>query len=225
MPIPPQSAAGRAAFYAILVAAATLALLPFSPWAEALGAATGAVCVWMAAKSDPWTWPVGIANNLLYLVVFWKSALYADSLLQLFYIGVSIYGIVRWRSGRGAARVRPVARVSRSEAGWVAVATVAFAALLWFVLHHHTPSTTPVGDATTTALSLAAQWLMSRRFLENWWLWIAADLIYIPLYVTKDLWVTAALYAFFMVLCAIGLRDWHRDLVATRSAMPARNAA
>lgn len=180
-------------------------------WSEAFGATTGAVCVWLAAISDPWTWPIGIANNLVYLVVFWRAGLYADAGLQLVYAAISVYGIWRWRGG-GAAAVRPVVRGSRRELALVGALAVAAAVGLWLLLDRTTDSTVPGWDAGTTAASLAAQWLMSRRILENWWLWIAVDVVYVPLYLSKGLGVTAALYALFLLLCLVGLRDWKRDL-------------
>jgi nicotinamide mononucleotide transporter len=218
MTVPGPTRAGnalaRAALYAALTGAATLALLPWSAWTEALGAATGALCVWLAARSDPWTWPIGIANNLLYLVVFWTGGLYADSILQLFYAAVSVYGIWRWRSGRGAAAVRPVARVSRREGLLLTAVGAVFATALAVMLGRTTPSTVPWADAVTTTMSLAAQWLMGRRFLENWWVWIAVDLLYVPLYLYKDLAVTAVLYAVFLAMCVQGLVHWRREMTA-----------
>ncbi len=211
----------RLALSLLLLTAGTYALTWVSPWTEALGATTGALCVWLAARSDPWTWPLGIANNLLYLVVFWRSRLYADALLQLVYVAISLYGIWRWRSGRGAARVRPVERAGAAELALVGGAAAALAALLYSTLARHTDSDVPALDAITTATSLAAQWLMSRRLLENWWVWIAVDLVYVPLYVYKGLHVTAVLYGVFLLLCISGLAGWRRELEAARATTPA----
>jgi nicotinamide mononucleotide transporter len=182
-------------------------------WSESFGATTGAVCVWLAAVSDPWTWPLGIANNLAYLVVFWRSKLYADALLQLVYAAISVYGIWRWRGG-ASAPVRPVERGRRRELATVAALAALAALALWRRLAAATDSDVPAWDASTTAASLAAQWLMSRRILENWWVWIAVDLVYVPLYLFKGLHLTAALYALFLVLCLLGLRAWGRELAA-----------
>ncbi len=196
----------------LLLGTPLLALV--SPWTEALGATTGVVCVWLAARSDFWTWPVGIANNLLYLVVFWESRLYADSLLQVVYVAISIYGIWRWRSGRGEAAVRPVERARRGERVLVALAVILLTVVFALVLTHWSDSDVPWADGLTTAMSLGAQWLMSRRMLENWKVWIAADLIYVPLYLYKGLQVTAGLYAVFLAICISGLIEWRRELVA-----------
>jgi nicotinamide mononucleotide transporter len=210
---------------AAIVVVGTFLLAWVSPWTEALGATTGAVCVWLAAVSDPWTWPIGIANNLLYLVVFWESGLYADASLQLVYAAISVYGIVRWTTGRGAAAVRPISRGGRRELGATAVAVVVAAVGLFFLLSRATNSQVPAWDGTTTAMSLGAQWLLSRRVLENWWLWIAVDVVYVPLYLWKGLWVTAGLYALFLALCILGLADWKREMRTTAASAGAAPAA
>jgi nicotinamide mononucleotide transporter len=204
----------RLRFSLAVLLAGTAALALLSPWSEALGATTGALCVWLAARSDPWTWPLGIANNLLYLVIFWGSRLYADALLQLVYAAISVYGIWRWRGGASGAAVRPVERASRAELVAVAAAALVATVALGFVLVAHTDSDVPWADAATTAVSLGAQWLMSRRLIENWFLWIAVDLVYVPLYVYKGLHVTAGLYFVFLLLCLAGLRHWRAELAS-----------
>lgn len=155
---------------------------------------------------------MGIANNLLYFVIFWRSGLYADSALQLVYVAISLYGMWRWRGGRAAGEpVRPVGRTPPRE--WLALFAIGSLSCvgLGVFLAHHTPSTVPWADAFTTVLSLCAQWLMSRRFLENWLLWIAADFVYIPLYLYKDLALTAGLYSVFLALCVKGFVGWRRE--------------
>jgi len=92
--------------------------------------------------------------------------------------------------------------------------TAAVALGLCLLLDRATDSQVPVLDGVTTAMSLGAQWLMSRRVLENWWVWIAVDLVYVPLYLWKGLHVTAGLYAVFLLLCLLGLVDWGRELRA-----------
>jgi len=205
----------RLAGLAAIAAGTPLLALFFAPL-EALGATTGAVCVWLAALSAPWTWPIGIANNLLYLWIFWGAGLYADALLQVVFALISAYGIWRWRGGRGGA-VRPVRRGGIGELALTALLAAGAAVLLWRLLDLHTDSTVPGWDGVTTAASLAAQWLMSRRVLANWSLWIAVDLVYVPLYVYKELHATAGLYALYLVLCLLGLRDWRRELRAGES--------
>lgn len=175
-------------------------------WAEVLGFATGLVNVWLLVRQHLLNWAVGILNVLLLMLVFWTAGLYADAGLQTVYVVLGLYGWWAWLYG-GASRSRLVVR-STTRAEWIALAGagVVLTGGLWLFLDRLTGSTVPLADALTTALSLLATYGQSRKLIENWWLWIAADLIYIPLYGYKDLWLTALLYVAFLVLCIAGLR-------------------
>jgi nicotinamide mononucleotide transporter len=201
-----------------LCAVASGAFRFISSWQEAIGAGTGAVCVWMAAKSDPWTWPVSIVNNLLYLAIFWQAHLFAESLLQLVFLISALYGIWRWRNPQADTAVRPVTRTPAGEFAAVAGGGVAATLLIHWLLVAGSPSTTPWPDSVATSLSLCGQWLLSRRMIENWGFWIAANLVSIPLYLFKELHATALLYSIFLTLCFVGVRDWRRELKASREA-------
>ena len=163
---------------------------------EALGFITGALCVWLLARQNIWNWPIGIGNNLFFLVLFMRTGLYADGVLQILYASLAVYGWWTWlkRDSRpdSAEPELPVTRTTVSTWLWLTPATALSALLLWFVLARYTPSTVPAGDALTTAISLAATWGQCRKLLESWYLWILADLIYIPLYVYKGLRLTGA---------------------------------
>jgi len=169
---------------------------------ELLGFLTGVLNVGLLARQNLWNWPVGIANNLLYLVVFVRSGLYGDAALQVVFAALNAYGWWYWR--HPSASDGPQRKELPS--------TIVGAAGLALFLSHFTDSTVPAWDGVTTALSLAATYGQTRKLLESWWLWIAADLIYIPLYGFKNLWLTAALYGVFLVLCVIGLRAWRRSV-------------
>ena len=179
-------------------------------WIEVFGFVTGVVNVWLLARQKIWNWPVGIANNLAYLILFTTSGLYGDAGLQVVYISLGIYGWQLWIRGRGAGSL-PVTRTSRATWLWLAPATVLSAFLLRWFLSNFTDSTVPSWDGLTTAISLAATYGQCRKLLESWWLWISADLIYIPLYIYKNLWLTSALYLVFLALCIFGLREWLRE--------------
>lgn len=177
-------------------------------WAEVLGFATGLVNVWLLVRQHLLNWPIGILNVLLLMLVFWSAGLYADAGLQIIYVLLGFYGWWAWIYG-GASRSRLVVRTTTGRE-WAAqaIAGVLLTAALWYFLARFTGSTVPVADAVTTALSLLATYGQARKLVENWWLWIAADLIYIPLYGYKDLWLTAILYVAFLALCVLGLRAW-----------------
>jgi len=178
---------------------------------ELSGFVTGAACVWLIARQNIWNWPLGIANNLLFMVLFTRSGLYADVGLQVFYVTVGIYGWWHWLHGGLDHGALKVSRTPPAEAALVGALTLAGTALVILLLKRFTPSTVPVLDATVTGLSVAAQVLMARKRLENWWIWIAANLISIGLLIYKQLFITAGLYAVFLAICIAGLVEWTRS--------------
>jgi nicotinamide mononucleotide transporter len=189
-------------------------------WAELLGFVTGVINVWLVVRQNIGNWPVGIANVILLGLVFVDGGLYADAGLQAVYVVLQAWGWWQWLYG-GRDRTELVTqRTSRAE--WVAltVAGVAATALLTWMLSAWTDSTVPFWDALTTTISLVATYGQSRKLLESWWLWIAADLIYIPLYAYKHLYLTSGLYVIFLALCVAGLVAWRRDWAARRAAAP-----
>lgn len=177
---------------------------------EVIGFVSGAVCVWLVGRQNPWNWSVGLIQVVAYLFLFWAAGLYADAGLQAVYIGLGLWGWWNWLRGRPEGRLR--VRTAR-PAEWAALTGVGVAGtvLIAQVLISVTPSTVPWPDALTTVLSLLATYGQGRKLLESWWLWIAADLIYIPLYAYKGLWLTSGLYTVFLALCVIGLRRWQAD--------------
>ncbi|MGW1975232.1 nicotinamide riboside transporter PnuC [Streptomyces sp. NPDC001889] len=193
-------------------------------WTEVLGFGSGALCVWLVARQHTANWPIGIANNLFFILLFTQAGLYADAGLQAVFITLAAFGWWTWTHGGGpGSTVLPVRRTSRTEWIWLIAAGVAGTALLTLLLDRATDSTVPFWDALTTALSLMATYGQCRKRLESWWLWIAADVVHIPLYAHKDLYLTSLLYAGFLVLCVAGLRNWSRDpgAGAAGSARPA----
>ncbi|MFE2757025.1 nicotinamide riboside transporter PnuC [Actinosynnema sp. NPDC059335] len=181
-------------------------------WGEVAGFVTGALCVWLVARQNPWNWPIGILNNLAFLVLFATSGLYADSGLQVVYVALALYGWWAWLRGGAQHTPLPVGRTTRAQWWWLLAAGVAGTLVLVWVLTAFSNSTVPWADSATTVLSLLATWGQTRKKVECWWLWIAADVIYVPLYAYKDLWLTAILYVGFLALCVLGLRNWTKAL-------------
>ncbi|WP_405852842.1 nicotinamide riboside transporter PnuC [Streptomyces sp. NBC_00090] len=194
-------------------------------WTEVLGFGTGALCVWLVARQHLANWPIGIANNLFFVLLFTQAGLYADAGLQFVFIALAAYGWWTWTHGGGpGSGTLPVRRTSRTEWTWLLAAGAVGTLLLTLLLDRATDSTVPFWDALTTALSLMATYGQCRKRLESWWLWIAADVVYVPLYAYKELYLTSLLYVGFMTLCVLGLRDWRRGLAAPR-ALPAEATA
>lgn len=181
-------------------------------WIEILGFITGALCVWLLARENIWNWPIGIANNIFYIAVFVRSGLFGDAGLQVVYIVLAAYGWWTWAHPDGTKPELPVTKTTSRQWLWLTAATAIAAVMLRMFLRAYTSSTVPAWDGLTTAISLAATWGQCKKLLESWWLWIAVDLVYIPLYVYKRLDLTAVLYFVFLLLCIGGWRSWSKAL-------------
>ncbi|MET9880351.1 nicotinamide riboside transporter PnuC [Actinacidiphila glaucinigra] len=186
-------------------------------WVEVLGFGSGALCVWLVARRHIANWPVGIANNLFFILLFGGAGLYADAALQIVYVVLAVYGWWSWAAGGSAEGRLAVSRTDRRTWAVLASATAVATVLLAVLLDRVTDSTVPFWDALTTALSLAATYGQCRKKIESWYLWIAADLVYIPLYAYKGLYLTSLLYAGFLLLCLVGLRGWRAEAASRTS--------
>jgi len=178
---------------------------------EAWGFATGAACVWLVVRQHLWNWPIGLANNVIFFVLFFESRLYADMGLQVLFFGLGVYGWINWAYGGRNRTTLTVTRTTETE-WWILAAAIPVGTWALREILLAVNGAAPFWDAATTVLSLAAQYLLGRKRVENWLLWIAADLIYIPLYLSRALPLTAVLYAAFLAMCLIGWRDWRRSL-------------
>lgn len=172
--------------------------------------------VWLTTLRKPLCWPVGLVSVLLYAKVFFDAKLYSDLLLQGFFAVMIVYGWHRWR--RGARQEGGVVTVSRvSPRDWIIGIAAGGAGTigLGYLMASFTDAAVPWLDAGLTSFSLVAQYWTARRWIENWWVWIVVDAIYTGLFLYKELYLTAALYAFFIGLAARGLRSWNEGREAT----------
>jgi len=181
-------------------------------WIEIVGFVTGALSVWLAARGHVWTWPIGIVNSACWLLLFWTTRLYFDSTLQLVYIALGSAGWYWWLYGGPARDDLPVSGVSRRLAAFLVVIGLTATALLWWVDANIIHSAMPMWDASTTVLSLVATYLLCRKLIATWWIWIAVDFAYIWMYTTEGLYLTAALQPLFIAMCIVGLIGWRRKL-------------
>ena len=181
-------------------------------WTEVFGFLTGASCVALLVRQNIWNWPLGIANNLTFIVLFNRTGLYADVGLQVFYIAISVYGWWHWLHGGRDHGTLTVSRVKPGTALLLAGTVVCSTALLSFLLRRYTNSTVPVLDSLITSLSLVAQFMMTRKWVENWPVWILANCISVGLLIFKGLYVTSLLYVVYQGLCLMGWREWRAAL-------------
>ncbi len=178
-------------------------------WMQILGFATGAACVFLAARRNVWTYPIGIANNLVFLAVFVPAGLYAAAGLQVIYLVLGVHGWFRW-TRRVENDREYVARTPRRAVPWLILVAVAGTLVLTWLLGTYTDSQVALADAATTSFSLVAQYMLNRKWIENWWVWIGVDVAFVALSIATGLWIIAALYVLFIALCLGGLRSWRR---------------
>ncbi len=182
--------------------------LPLS-WSETLGFVTGAACVYLVVEENIWNFPLGIANNIFFLILFLNARLYGDAGLQIVYLVLGVQGWYWWLYGSKARTALQITRASpRLLALTAAFALIGTAGMM--VTLRAAKGSAPLLDALTTMLSLAAQYLLNRKLIENWLLWIVADIVYIYLYYSRGLKLTAVLYFIFLCLCLTGWLNWRR---------------
>jgi nicotinamide mononucleotide transporter len=177
--------------------------------------------VYLAARENIWNWPTAIVSVVMYTIVYMKAGLYSDAGLQLFYLVMSIYGWYEWLYGGAAHTELHVSRATHRV--WLVCAAVgtAFWLLDGYTMSHLKGVSFPFIDAGTTTVSLIAQWMMTRKILENWILWIAVNLVYVPVLLVKHLYPTAALYTVLLLLAIKGLLEWQRSYERRLVPVPA----
>jgi nicotinamide mononucleotide transporter len=184
---------------------------------EIAGFVTGALSVWLAVRQNPWNWPFGVANAGCWFLLFLRERLYGDMALQVLFMAICLLGWYRWLfGGEGHSRLG-VTRITRT--GVVAYAAAGIAATAVFAPYlRSVGDASPLLDALTTVLSVEAQYLMTRKVIEHWLIWMVADVIYVWLYAERGLYITSLLYVVFFAMCLAGWRDWRRDLSERRAA-------
>lgn len=187
---------------------------------ETAAAVLSASAVWLTTRRSPWCFPVGLLSVSVYIWVYAGARLYSEVLLQCFWVVMLLAGWWRWLRHLDATGHVRVAPLQRRAAGLHLLAGVAGGLALGFAMHRYTNAALPWLDAMLTALSLVGQFWQNRRHVAAWWMWIAVDVVYVGMFASKHLFVTAVLYVGFVALAAKGLRDWTRA-AATAAATPA----
>ncbi len=194
----------------LLAAAFTLFGSPVT-WLEIVAFVLSLWMVVCNIRVDPLAWPLAIAASLLYGLLFLSSKLYGEAGLQLFFVAIAGWGWWQWRFGTqdGGAPLA-VRALSRSRLSGLALLTLLAWPALGLLLDHATDSDVPYFDAFPTAVSVAGQLLLGRKYIENWPTWVLVNVVSVGLFASKGLWLTAVLYALFAGLALIGWRAWAR---------------
>lgn len=189
-------------------------------WLEIVAFVIALVMVGCNIRVNPAAWPLAIISSALYGALFLDSRLYGEAGLQLFFIMVAFWGWWQWLGGTtGDGAPLQVRRLAKADRWYVLAAmVVAWPCLAW-LLASHTDSDVPWLDAFPTAGSLIGQWLLGRKYVENWLAWLIVNLVSVALFASKNLWLTVLLYALFLILSVAGWRAWERMLTRPAAAI------
>ncbi|MEK6629428.1 MAG: nicotinamide riboside transporter PnuC [Acidobacteriota bacterium] len=184
---------------------------------EIAGVGFGIVAVWLTIRENPWCWPVGLVNVLLFTAVFAQARLYGSAGLQVVYAALAIYGWYAWLHGGANDGALHVSRAPRRVLAGLLLVSTAVALLLGVGLRV-AGAALPMVDGAATSFSLAAQALQTRKWIENWLIWVVVDAVYVVMYASQTLYLTAGLYAVFLVMAVIGWRAWTGSMTIARAA-------
>lgn len=182
-------------------------------WIELLGSVLSIIYLYLSIKQKASLWIFGFLCSALYVVVFFQSKFYADMSLQFYYLGVSVFGWISWKAGKLENRKElPVKRTTPLSGAIILIIALVLYFLYYFILSEYTDSPLPKADAFTTALSIVATWMLARKMIEHWWLWIIVDSVSAGLYFYKALYPTAILFVIYTIMAIIGYRQWKKSL-------------
>jgi len=177
-------------------------------------------CVVLGVKRSLWQFPVGIVGTALFFIVVWQRHLMANAALQVFFVGVQVYGWWYWMKG-GPGR-RPLIRATRP---WILISALAGAVIVAIaatpLLKALTPTTTPLVDGLVFTLSVVAQFLLDRKRIETWWVWTIVNVMSVWLYASNGVWLFTGLYVFFFFNAFWGWWEWRRAMQRQTAAAPA----
>jgi nicotinamide mononucleotide transporter len=180
-------------------------------WIELVGAALSFIYLYYSIRQKIGLWVFGFLSSALYVVVFFQSKLYADMTLQFYYLGVSIYGWINWKKQAYEEGVELKIQVlKQSDILTLTLSAIIIFAGYYWVLIRFTDAQVPLGDTFITALSIVGTWMLAKKLLENWLVWILANGLSIGLFLYKGLYPTVLLSVVYTVMSVIGYWEWRK---------------
>lgn len=188
---------------------------------EIIGTIVGIFYLWLEYKASIYLWIAGIIMPAIYIFVYYDAGLYADFGINIYYLLVAVYGWVMWKYGgklrrfvspktkkKEVSRELPITNVPKRVLLLLSLVALAVFLLIAFILIRFTDSNVPWLDSFTTALSIVGMWMLAKKYVEQWWVWIVVDLVSAGLYIYKDLHFTAVLYFVYAIIAIFGYRKW-----------------
>lgn len=186
-------------------------------WLDITTTILGLAYILLEYKASIWMWLVGFLMQALGIVLYYQKGLYADCAMEFYYLSMTVYGYFNWirkdHTSSKTTATTPITHFKRSLVLPWTVATLAIWATIYWLLVSYTDSRVPVADSFTTALSFVGIWALARKYLEQWFIWIAVDVVTCGLYFYKDIPFKASLYALYVVIAVLGFFKWKRLMV------------
>ena len=184
-------------------------------WLEILGTTVGLIYLYLEWKASIYLWLTSIIMPAIYMFVYFQHGLYADFGIQIYYLIAAFYGLFVWKYGKKKEeRVLPITSTPRKYWKYIVLSLLFIWAAIAWILISFTNSTVPYWDSFTTATSIIGLWLLARKYVEQWLIWIAVDVVCTGLYVYKGIYFTACLYCLYTIIAVFGYRKWRRMMCA-----------
>ena len=184
-------------------------------WIEIIAATLGIIAIYFQIKVKPFYWVISLVVSSMYIIVYFSAKLYADMSMQFYYVGMSIYGLYVWLSGNNSSdkKIIPISKIKDLKS-WLLIALISALSffIIGFILKKFTDSSVPWWDSFTTSLSFVATWMLARKKIENWLVWIVVDATSVALYIYKQLYPTTILFIILTLLAIVGYFQWKREL-------------
>lgn len=190
----------------------------FANYVEVIGAVLGLIFLYLEIKENTWLWPVGLLSSIFYVAIFFEAKFYADMGLQVYYVAISIYGWYKWWRGTGTEQHNnlPISNLKLM----LGIKLLAINVILFFViaevLKRFTDSPIPYWDSFTTSLSIIATWMLAKKIIEMWYIWVIANFVSMCLFVWKGLYASVVLFFFYTVMAFVGYYTWRRSLMTQK---------
>lgn len=181
---------------------------------EILGTIVGLIYLWQEYRASIYLWITSIIMPAIYLYVYYQAGLYADFGINIYYLVIALYGWLAWRYNfslrgkRADSNELSISHINQLTFLRLFLLFLAAWAVISYILIHFTNSTVPFTDAFTTALSIVGMYMLARKYIEQWWVWLVVDVVSSALYIYKELYFTAALYALYAIIAIFGYRKW-----------------
>lgn len=183
---------------------------------EIIGTAVGIIYLWLEYRASIYLWVASIIMPAIYLYIYYQAGLYADFGINIYYLAIALYGWLAWRYGftlfgrKEKNEELAITHTPKRVWGKLCVTYIVAQITIYLILKYLTDSTVPVWDSFTTALSIVGMWMLARKYIEQWWMWLVVDLTSAGLYIYKGLNFTAALYAVYAIISIFGYYKWRR---------------